>query len=156
MPPSKTDKLQQGQGLVEYALILVLVSIVVIVILGVTGKSIASAYCNVIVALKSSCATSASSLNVSFYQNNTNALNLLVSDSSGTIDTATVTAINQTQGVSATSCNHFGGVGDPAWAGKYGCSFPATVHVGDVIKASVTYNSPTNGTETGSVTTTAQ
>ena len=42
---------QNGQGMVEYALILVLVSIVVIVILLVMGKQIRNVYSNVVSAL---------------------------------------------------------------------------------------------------------
>jgi len=42
---------QSGQGMVEYALILVLVSIVVIVILLVMGKQIRNVYSNVVSAL---------------------------------------------------------------------------------------------------------
>ena len=40
-------KLAKGQGLVEYALILVLVAVVVIIILAVTGKQIAVTMCDV-------------------------------------------------------------------------------------------------------------
>lgn len=42
---------QQGQGMVEYALILVLVSIVVIVILVTMGKQVKNVFSNVISAL---------------------------------------------------------------------------------------------------------
>lgn len=42
---------QNGQGMVEYALILVLVSIVVIVILLVMGKQIRNVFSNVVSAL---------------------------------------------------------------------------------------------------------
>ena len=42
---------QQGQGMVEYALILVLVSIVVIVILLTMGNQIANVFSNVVAAL---------------------------------------------------------------------------------------------------------
>ena len=42
---------QNGQGMVEYALILVLVSIVVIVILLVMGNQIANVFSNVVAAL---------------------------------------------------------------------------------------------------------
>jgi pilus assembly protein Flp/PilA len=42
---------QQGQGMVEYALILVLVSIVVIVILLTMGKQIRNVFSNVVAAL---------------------------------------------------------------------------------------------------------
>jgi pilus assembly protein Flp/PilA len=42
---------QQGQGMVEYALILVLVSIVVILILLTMGGQIANVFSNVVVAL---------------------------------------------------------------------------------------------------------
>jgi len=41
----------EGQGMVEYALILVLVSIVVIVILITMGKQIRNVYSNVVAAL---------------------------------------------------------------------------------------------------------
>jgi len=40
--------LQDGQGLVEYALILVLVALVVIVVLAVLGPSIGSAFSNIV------------------------------------------------------------------------------------------------------------
>jgi pilus assembly protein Flp/PilA len=42
---------QQGQGMVEYALILVLVSIVVIVVLLTMGNQINNVFSNVVVAL---------------------------------------------------------------------------------------------------------
>lgn len=42
---------EKGQGLVEYALILVLVAIVVIVILAILGPAIAQVFSNVISAL---------------------------------------------------------------------------------------------------------
>jgi pilus assembly protein Flp/PilA len=42
---------QQGQGMVEYALILVLVSIVVIVILLTMGNQISNVFSNVVAAL---------------------------------------------------------------------------------------------------------
>jgi len=42
---------QQGQGMVEYALILVLVSIVVIVILLTMGSQIANVFSNIVTAL---------------------------------------------------------------------------------------------------------
>jgi pilus assembly protein Flp/PilA len=42
---------QQGQGMVEYALILVLVSIVVIVILLTMGNQIANVFSNIVAAL---------------------------------------------------------------------------------------------------------
>jgi pilus assembly protein Flp/PilA len=45
--------LEMGQGLVEYALILVLVAVVVIVILGVAGQSIATVFCDVVIKLGS-------------------------------------------------------------------------------------------------------
>ena len=44
-------RLQRGQGMVEYALILVLVSIVVIVILLTMGNQIANVFSNVVAAL---------------------------------------------------------------------------------------------------------
>ncbi len=44
-------KRQEGQGMVEYALILVLVSIVVIVILLTMGKQIQNVFSNVVTAL---------------------------------------------------------------------------------------------------------
>ena len=49
----KTDRqsLQSGQGMVEYALILVLVSIVVIVILLTMGGQIANVFSNIVTAL---------------------------------------------------------------------------------------------------------
>jgi pilus assembly protein Flp/PilA len=42
---------EKGQGLVEYALILVLVSIVVIVVLAILGPSISNIFQNIISAL---------------------------------------------------------------------------------------------------------
>jgi len=47
---------EKGQGLVEYALILVLVAIVVIVILATMGPAIAGVYCGIVVELGSPCA----------------------------------------------------------------------------------------------------
>ena len=38
---------QRGQGMVEYALILVLIAVVVIVVLGVTGKRVNNVFSNV-------------------------------------------------------------------------------------------------------------
>ena len=48
---AKARKTQAGQGMVEYALILVLVSIVVIVILLTMGGQIANVFSNVVAAL---------------------------------------------------------------------------------------------------------
>ena len=45
---------QQGQGMVEYALILVLVSIVVIVVLLTMGQQINNVFSNVVTALSGS------------------------------------------------------------------------------------------------------
>ena len=45
---------QEGQGMVEYALILVLVSIVVIVVLLTMGKQIENVFSNVVTALSGS------------------------------------------------------------------------------------------------------
>lgn len=42
---------ERGQGLVEYALILVLVTIVIIIILGVFGESVQEIYCDITRAL---------------------------------------------------------------------------------------------------------
>ena len=42
---------EKGQGLVEYALILVLVAIVVIVILAIMGPSIGNIFSNIVAAL---------------------------------------------------------------------------------------------------------
>jgi pilus assembly protein Flp/PilA len=49
--PGDTLANQRGQGMVEYALILVLVSIVVIVILLTMGQQIANVFSNVVSAL---------------------------------------------------------------------------------------------------------
>jgi pilus assembly protein Flp/PilA len=46
-----TQRSQRGQGMVEYALILVLVSIVVIVILLTMGNQILNVFSNVVAAL---------------------------------------------------------------------------------------------------------
>ena len=46
-----TGRAQEGQGMVEYALILVLVSIVVIVILLTMGQQISNVFSNVVTAL---------------------------------------------------------------------------------------------------------
>jgi pilus assembly protein Flp/PilA len=46
-----TFKDNSGQGLVEYALILVLVAIVVIVVLAILGPAIGNAFSNIIVAM---------------------------------------------------------------------------------------------------------
>jgi len=43
-----TDRLTEGQGLVEYALILVLVAVVVIAILAILGPAIVEVYENVL------------------------------------------------------------------------------------------------------------
>ena len=43
---------QRGQGLVEYALILVLVAVVVIIGLGVVGTSVQGVYCDVVAGLQ--------------------------------------------------------------------------------------------------------
>lgn len=47
----RSPRVQQGQGMVEYALILVLVSIVVIVILLTMGGQIANVFSNIVTAL---------------------------------------------------------------------------------------------------------
>ena len=47
----RRGRLESGQGMVEYALILVLVSIVVIVILITMGNQIANVFSNVVAAL---------------------------------------------------------------------------------------------------------
>ena len=47
----RAGRRQRGQGMVEYALILVLVSIVVIVILLTMGNQIANVFSNVVAAL---------------------------------------------------------------------------------------------------------
>jgi len=44
---TRRSALEKGQGLVEYALILVLVSVVVIVILSVTGQKITEIFCDI-------------------------------------------------------------------------------------------------------------
>ena len=41
------DKAQEGQGMVEYALILVLIAIVVIVIIQVVGKQVNNVFSNI-------------------------------------------------------------------------------------------------------------
>ena len=41
---------EHGQGLVEYALLLILVGVAVVIVLAATGTSISSIYCQVIVA----------------------------------------------------------------------------------------------------------
>ncbi len=41
------DRPQHGQGLVEYALILGLIALVVIVVLGVTGKHVSNVFSNI-------------------------------------------------------------------------------------------------------------
>jgi len=46
-----TDRAQSGQGLVEYALILIMVSIVMIIFLLTMGQQIINVFSNVIVAL---------------------------------------------------------------------------------------------------------
>ena len=51
MAKPRLARKQQGQGMVEYALILVLVSIVVIVILLTMGNQIANVFSNVVAAL---------------------------------------------------------------------------------------------------------
>ena len=50
---NQLDRRQSGQGMVEYALILVLVSIVVIVILLTMGNQILNVFSNVVAALGS-------------------------------------------------------------------------------------------------------
>ena len=51
MEKTRRQAVQSGQGMVEYALILVLVSIVVIVILLTMGGQIANVFSNVVTAL---------------------------------------------------------------------------------------------------------
>jgi pilus assembly protein Flp/PilA len=51
MERNQLDRRQDGQGMVEYALILVLVSIVVIVILLTMGNQILNVFSNVVAAL---------------------------------------------------------------------------------------------------------
>jgi len=45
---------EEGQGLVEYALILVLVAVVVIIVLAILGPTIGNIFSNVIVGLRAS------------------------------------------------------------------------------------------------------
>lgn len=56
MKPNLLSAAAKGQGLVEYALILVLVAIVVIVILATMGPAISGVYCDIVVELGSPCA----------------------------------------------------------------------------------------------------
>jgi pilus assembly protein Flp/PilA len=49
---NQSHRLERGQGLVEYALILVLVAIVTIGILAVMGESIVSIYCKLVTSLQ--------------------------------------------------------------------------------------------------------
>jgi pilus assembly protein Flp/PilA len=56
----KPNHLQdKGQGLVEYALIMVLVSVVVIVVLSLLGPSISNVYCQVLAGLGDGCSSGA-------------------------------------------------------------------------------------------------
>ena len=43
----RAKRLQRGQGMVEYALILVLIAVVVIAILIVLGNQVANVFCNI-------------------------------------------------------------------------------------------------------------
>lgn len=45
----RTDKVELGQGLVEYALILVMVSVVMVVLLTVLGPGIKNIFANILV-----------------------------------------------------------------------------------------------------------
>ena len=45
------NRSEEGQGLVEYALILVLVSVIVIVVLSILGPTIGNVFSNIIVLL---------------------------------------------------------------------------------------------------------
>ena len=51
------DPAQRGQGLVEYALILVLVAVVVIVVAAVLGEQVQDVYCDVVLSLGSGAPT---------------------------------------------------------------------------------------------------
>lgn len=44
---AKRDESEEGQGMVEYALILVLIAVVVIVILGIVGKQVTNVFSNI-------------------------------------------------------------------------------------------------------------
>ena len=46
-----SNKKEKGQGLVEYALILVLVAVIVLAVMVMTGSTISTVYCSVVVAL---------------------------------------------------------------------------------------------------------
>ena len=46
-----SKKKEKGQGLVEYALILVLVAVIVLAVMVITGSTISTVYCSVVVAL---------------------------------------------------------------------------------------------------------
>ena len=46
-----SKKKEKGQGLVEYALILVLVAVIVLAVMAITGSTISTVYCSVVVAL---------------------------------------------------------------------------------------------------------
>ncbi len=43
--------MQKGQGLVEYAIIILMIALVVIVVLGLFGESLANSYMNVVNAI---------------------------------------------------------------------------------------------------------
>lgn len=45
---SRARRLQQGQGLLEYALLLILVALIVIVLLGIFGRSVGNMFSNII------------------------------------------------------------------------------------------------------------
>src|SRR5579862_8745845 len=86
----KARKAERGQGLVEYALILVLVAVVVIGVLSITGKSVASVFCTVTTAINHN-AGCGGSLSASQYAVTSNQYRVYISYNGTRTDGVTVT-----------------------------------------------------------------
>ena len=108
---------QEGQGLVEYALILVLVAVVVIASLLVLGPTVAQAYCKVVGALQPGSCGAITSVSASRTGGgNGNDVVVTITVSKNTSVTVSDSQSGQTQGTTcASSCSiTLSGVGDNA------------------------------------------
>ena len=106
----------RGQGLVEYALILVLVGIVSIVILSTTGQSIAKIFCSVRNSLGSACGVQ---LTVTY--NNHSAVVVAVKNKQGPVTDATLTMTDNIPGAGHGGCWQPGDEGSNPGTNLYFC-----------------------------------
>jgi pilus assembly protein Flp/PilA len=94
--PYRRRRGEIGQGLVEYALILVLVSVVVISVLAVVGDQVSSAFCQVVNLLSDDlvpqCAEDVVAITLSDYNASQNRLRLQATSDGGYSDDVVLTA----------------------------------------------------------------